>query len=273
MALSAGLDRLAIIGGGKMGTALLAGFLKAGLVSPSKAIVVEPSAVRRKELESTYAGITTCERTTQLSMGSQDVVVIAVHPEVVTAVLDELSTQLNQTFVISIALGISIDMLESHLPEKTPVVRVMPNLPATVGAAMTLLSPGSTVTDDKLKLAVQLFESVGRSCVIPEVLQAAGGAVSGSGPAYFALVVDALARAGVKHGLTHALATELAEQTMKGTAVLLQETGQHAEELIDAVSSPGGSTIRAVAELESGGIRSAFFNAVDAAVERTGNAS
>jgi pyrroline-5-carboxylate reductase len=269
MTSSATLNRLAIIGGGKMGTALLAGFLKANLVAPENTFVVEPYAPRRAELETLYPGIVLCADVDELNLGAQDAVVVAVHPESVPAVLDSLSAHIDQTLIVSIALGITVEMLEAHLPSGTPVVRVMPNLPATVGEAMSLLTPGSAATEAQTALAVRLLESVGRAQVIPEDLQPAVGAVSGSGPAYFALVVDALARAGVKHGLTHALATELAVQTMLGTARLLQETGQGAEALMDAVSSPGGSTIRAVAELEHGGIRSAFFYAVDAAVERT----
>jgi pyrroline-5-carboxylate reductase len=144
----------------------------------------------------------------------------------------------------------------------------MPNTPALVGEGMALISAGSEATDTDIETVEALFSAVGRVIVIDERYQDAGTAISGSGPAYFALVVDALARAGVAQGLARGTAQELAVQTMLGTARMIQETGMHPEELIDGVASPGGTTIAAIGALESHGVRAAFGTAVSKAVRR-----
>jgi len=252
-----------------MGSALLAGFLKSGLVNPRKAVIVERSAPRRAELGKEFPGVTCMEQATQLELTSGDICLIAVHPETVTGVLGQLRDRLGGALVVSIAGGITIAQLQGALQPGSAVIRVMPNTPAMVGEAMSLLTPGDQVTKTALKSVVKLFESIGRACVIPEALQPAGSALSGSGPAYFALVATALTRAGVANGLPLALANELSVQTMLGTARLLQESGMHTESLIDAVSSPGGTTVVAIEKLEEAGLRAAFANAVNAAVART----
>jgi len=145
----------------------------------------------------------------------------------------------------------------------------MPNTPALVGAGMALVSGGSEATSDQIDLVWGLFRSIGECVVIDERYQDAGTAISGSGPAYFALVVDAMARAGVAQGLTREVAQQLAVQTMLGTARLLAETGTHPEALIDGVASPGGTTIAALERLEARGVRAAFAEAVAAAVRRS----
>ncbi len=269
MALQNTIDRVAVIGAGKMGSALLAGFLKSGLVNPRKAVVVERDLMRRTELEKEFPGVTCLGQATQLELSAGDICLLAVHPESVTGVLGQLRDRLNGAMVVSIAGGITTEQIQAAVAPGTPVIRVMPNTPAMVGEAMSLLTPGEHVSKAALKSVVKLFESIGRACVIPEELQPAGSALSGSGPAYFALIASALIRAGVMHGLPLALATEMTEQTMLGTARLLQESSMHPEALIDAVSSPGGTTAVALAELEGVGLRGAFLNAVDAAVQRT----
>ncbi|MCL2332695.1 MAG: pyrroline-5-carboxylate reductase [Actinomycetia bacterium] len=269
MAVQNTAGRVAVIGAGKMGSSLLAGFLKSGLVNPRKAVVVEHDLMRRTELEKEFPGVTCLGQVTQLELSAGDICLLAVHPETVTEVLGQLRDHLNGAMVVSIAGGITTTQIQAAVLPETPVVRVMPNTPAMVGEAMSLLTPGEYVTKTALKPVVKLFESVGRACVISEELQPAGSAVSGSGPAYFALVASALVRAGVMHGLPLGLATELAEQTMLGTARLLQESGMHPESLIDTVSSPGGTTAVALAELEEAGLRAAFVKAVDAAIVRT----
>jgi len=261
--------RIAVIGAGKMGSALLAGFLKAGLVNPRKAVIVEHNATRRSELEKEFPGVTCMSQPTQLELSAGDICLIAVHPETVREVLGQLRDRLGGALVASIAGGVTIAQLQGALLPGSPVVRVMPNTPAMVGEAMSLLTPGEHVNKAALKPVVKLFESIGRACVIPEELQPAGSALSGSGPAYFALVATALTRAGVASGLSLALANELSVQTMLGTARLLQESGMHTESLIDAVSSPGGTTAVAIEKLEEAGLRAAFANAVNAAVART----
>jgi len=261
--------RVAVIGAGKMGSALLAGFLKSELVNPRKAVIVEHNLMRRTELEKEFPGVTCMGQVTQLELTAGDVCLIAVHPETVTEVLSQLRDRIDGALVVSIAGGVTIAQLEGALLPGAQVVRVMPNTPAMVGEAMSLLTPGEHVSKAALKPVVKLFESIGRACVIPESLQPAGSALSGSGPAYFALVATALTRAGVACGLPLALANELSVQTMLGTARLLQESNMHTEALVDAVSSPGGTTAVAIEKLEEAGLRAAFANAVNAAVART----
>jgi len=155
------------------------------------------------------------------------------------------------------------------LPAGTPVVRVMPNTPALVGSGMSIVSGGAEATPEQVASVAALFSSVGSVIVLDEDLQDACTAISGCGPAYMALVIDALARAGVREGLSRDTAQMLALATMRGTVDLIEKTGQHPGAVIDAVSSPGGSTIVAVNELEAHGVRAAFSAAVRAAVNRS----
>lgn len=257
---------LAVIGGGKMGEAIVSGLLAAGAVDASRVAVAEPSAVRRGELAP--LGVRVVSDGSDALAGA-DVVILAVKPQIISAVVAELSEALAPALVISIAAGISCARLESELPAGTAVVRVMPNTPAMVGAGMAVVSGGTEADADQVELARSLFAAIGRSIVVEERYQDAATAISGSGPAYFALVVDALARGGVAQGLSRAVAEELAIQTMFGTATLLARSGQHPEALIDAVASPGGTTIAALGELERRGVRSAFADAVAVAVRRS----
>jgi pyrroline-5-carboxylate reductase len=191
-----------------------------------------------------------------------------VKPQVIEGVLNDIAAQLGESLVVSIAAGISCARLESLLPAGTAVVRVMPNTPAMVGQGMAVVSGGSEATDAEVESVRTLFAAIGEALVVEERYQNAASAISGSGPAYFALVVDALARAGVAAGLTRQIAQALAVQTMLGTAEMLRQTGLHPEALIDGVTSPGGTTIAALGKLESAGLRAAFDDAVRAAVAR-----
>jgi pyrroline-5-carboxylate reductase len=174
-----------------------------------------------------------------------------------------------EALVVSIAAGISIARLESLLPAGTPVVRVMPNTPAMVGAGMSVVSGGSEANAEQVDLVRALFDELGDAVVLDERFQDAAGAISGCGPAYVALFVDALSRAGVRHGLSRDVAQHLAVQTLAGTAKLIEVTGQHPEQLVDAVTSPGGTTIAALEVLEARGFRAALADAVTAAVARS----
>jgi len=259
--------RLAVIGGGKMGEAIVSGLLAAGVVDAAMISIAEPFAARRDELSRRFS--VAVSQTGSGAVVSADVVLIAVKPQIIDEVVRELSGSVSGAIVVSIAAGISCARLESMLPEGVPVVRVMPNTPAMVGEGMALVSGGLAATPDQVELVASLFESIGRAVVIDECYQDAGTAISGSGPAYFALVIDSMARAGVSEGLSREIAQELAVQTMKGTAIMLQETGIHPEQLIDGVSSPGGTTIAAITALEEQGVRAAFGHAVSAAVRRS----
>ncbi len=258
--------RLAIIGGGRMGEAIAAGLVSSGALAASEIVVAEPTASRRSVFER-HAIATVADG--DAVVGNAAVVLLAVKPQVVEAVLAHIADGVRPgAVVVSIAAGVTTARLESHLPDRTPVVRVMPNTPAMVGAGVAVVSGGSATTPEQVEEVRRLFESVGQAVVIDERHQDAATAISGSGPAYVALYIDALARAGVHEGLTREVAQSLAVQTVRGTAELLAATGMHPEELIDGVASPGGTTIAALAELEAGGVRAAVLDAVVAAVNR-----
>lgn len=258
---------IVIIGGGRMGEAILAGLLSAGSVRADAVTVVEPEAERRDALRERYGvGVTPVASE---ALSGAEIAVLAVKPQVLESVVTGLAEQLSRVLVISIAAGISSARIESLLRPGAAVVRVMPNTPALVGSGMALISAGSEASEEDLVRVEAIFSSIGESVRIDERFQDAGSAISGSGPAYFALVVDALARAGVAQGLPRPVAQDLAVRTMLGTAKLLIETDSHPAEVIDAVTSPGGTTIAALERLEAGGVRAAFAEAVETAVRRS----
>jgi pyrroline-5-carboxylate reductase len=256
---------MTVVGGGRMGEAIVAGLLKSGVVSAGSITIAEPNAERREALAASLG--VTCVSGGELALPA-DVALVAVKPQIAEAVLSGLSAGLADALVVSIVAGFTCAHLESLLPTGTAVVRVMPNTPAMVGEGMAVISGGNEATEEEIDLVRALFATVGRAVVIDERYQNAATAISGSGPAYFALVVDALSRAGVGQGLPRDVAQMLAIQTMRGTAELLDESGQHPEELVDGVSSPGGTTIAAIERLEAGGLRAAFAEAVAANVKR-----
>lgn len=259
--------RIAVVGGGRMGEAITGGLIAANAVAADRFAVVEPADARRSELSSAYGVAVTADGPAAVS--EADVVLLAVKPQVLDEVVTSLAEAAAGKLVISIAAGASTARLEALLPEGTRVVRVMPNTPALVRQGMSVVSGGSAASTADVELARELFAAIGDALVLDERYQDAAGAISGSGPAYFALVVDALARAGVRHGLSRDVAQELAIQTMRGTADLIEATGQHPQAVIDAVSSPGGTTIAALEAMERAGIRSALADGVSAAVKRT----
>jgi pyrroline-5-carboxylate reductase len=256
---------LAVVGGGRMGEAIIGGLIESAAFSAGSITVAEPSARRRDVLSAEFGVRTVADGPEALPA---DTVVLAVKPQVIDAVVSQLSGALSGSLVVSIAVGVSCGRLEALLPAGTAVVRVMPNTPALVGQAMSVVSGGSETSAEQVEFVRELFGELGRAIVLDERYQDAAAAISGSGPAYFALVVDALARAGVRHGLPRDVAQTLATQTMLGTATMLAETGMHPEALVDGVTSPGGTTIAAVEALESRALRAAFSEAVAAAVRR-----
>jgi pyrroline-5-carboxylate reductase len=256
---------LVVIGGGRMGEAIVAGLLKSRAMSASEITIAEPSATRRADLTAEYGVVCVADGAAVLPASA---VILAVKPQIMDTVVAGLSESLSGSLVISIAAGISCGRLEAMLPAGTAVVRVMPNTPAMVGEGMAVVSGGSEASEEQVALAQKLFSAIGKAIVLDERYQDAATAISGSGPAYFALVVDALSRAGVGQGLPRDVAQLLAVQTMSGTARLIEQTGTHPEALLDAVASPGGTTIAAVEALESRAVRAAFAEAVAAAVAR-----
>lgn len=259
--------RLAVIGGGRMGEAVVKGLLDSGSLSAEHIVVAEPDPARRQTLETAH-GLTCVGAGAEAASGA-DIVILAVKPQVIESVVAGLASAVGSALVVSIAAGVSVARLESLLPAGTPVVRVMPNTPAMVGKGMSVVSGGQEASGEHVDIVRALFAELGDAIVLDERYQDAATAISGSGPAYVALFVDALARAGVRHGLPRDVAQHLAIKTLAGTAQLIETTGQHPEQLIDSVTSPGGTTIAALEVLESRGFRAAVADAVAAAVARS----
>jgi len=256
---------LVVVGGGKMGEAIVGGLIASGVIEAARVTVVEPTAGRRADLTKRFSVATVGDGAEALPA---DVVILAVKPQVIDSVVTALSDKLAATLVVSIAAGVSSARLEALLPDSSAVVRVMPNTPALVGEGMSVVSGGSNPTAEQVDLVRALFAALGEAIVLDERYQDAATAISGSGPAYFALVIDALSRAGVRHGLPREVAQTLAVQTMRGTAELLDATGTSPSDLMDGVSSPGGTTIAALEVLEARAVRAAVADAVSANVAR-----
>jgi pyrroline-5-carboxylate reductase len=259
--------RLSIIGGGRMGEAIVAGLVASGTVAPSAIVVAEPDSRRRDTLHAAHG--VDCVAGAAEAVSGADTVILAVKPQVMEDVVASMADAIPPlAVVVSIAAGLTSARIASWLAPGTAVVRVMPNTPAMAREGMSIVCKGPGAGDEQVRAVRELFGALGRALILDERHIDAATAISGSGPAYVALFIDALARAGVRHGLTREVAEELAVQTVKGTAVLLEATGQHPEQLIDGVSSPGGTTIAAVERLEALGLRAAVAEAVSAAVAR-----
>lgn len=256
--------QLGIVGGGAMGEAILTCLLAQSVYFPEHVCVTDPQLDRRNFLASKYGVEVSANNAIACEA---DVILLAVKPQALTsATLGLASTPMS--LVISILAGVSIQKLESIFPNKA-IIRAMPNTPAQVGAGVTAIAVGKSVTPSQIETARKIFASVGEVVELPESLLNAVTGLSGSGPAYIALVVEALSDGGVAAGLPRAIATKLAIQTVLGTAQLLHQTGLHPAELKDRVTSPGGTTIAGIAQLEKSGLRSGLIEAVIAATRRS----
>jgi pyrroline-5-carboxylate reductase len=258
--------KFGIIGGGVMGEALLSRLLFKGLYSASDVLISDPSAQRRDYLAAQYH-VQVCDRN-QSVVDAVEVLLLAIKPQVFNTVVQPLVRNQPRQLVLSILAGVSLSRLENAFPDQ-PVIRAMPNTPATVGAGMTAIAPGQQVQPTHIEQATQIFGAVGDVVEVPEHLMDAVTGLSGSGPAYVALMVEALADGGVAAGLPRAIAQQLALQTVLGTAELLKTSNLHPAELKDRVTSPGGTTIAGVSQLERQGFRSAIIEAVRAAYVRS----
>lgn len=248
-----------------MGSALLRGILRAQLYSPQEVGVSEPNLNLRRALSDEWGLRALSDNTVA---AKAETVLLAVKPQVFPLVVEQVQPHIEADLVVSILAGISLAQLETAFPQAA-VVRAMPNTPALVGAGMTALSFGGSVTEAQAARAQALFEAVGRTLAIPESQMDAVTALSGSGPGYMAVTIEALIDGGVRVGLPRAIATELAIQTMLGSAQLLQSENLHPAVLKDRVTSPGGTTIAGISVLEQRGFRSALMEAVRAAKERS----
>lgn len=264
-----GAIQLGFIGGGVMAEAILARLCDRGTIAPAQILVSEPMAARRSLLVERYGVQTTDDNRSLLAQAA--VVVLAIKPQMFASVAAQVAGAWNGAqppLVLSILAGTPLAKLEAAFGD-CPVVRAMPNTPATVGAGVTAIAPGSRVTADHMAQARQIFEAIGSVVEVPESLMDAVTGLSGSGPAFVALFVEALTDGGVAAGLPRATASTLALQTVLGTAQLLLETELHPAVLKDRVTSPGGTTIAGVAALERAGLRSAVIEAVQAAWQRS----
>ncbi|PPS45494.1 pyrroline-5-carboxylate reductase [Chroococcidiopsis sp. TS-821] len=260
--------KLGMIGGGVMGEALLSRLISQNVYQPTEVIVGEKSPERRDYLAQQY-GVSVIEDNRVVAQQASTIL-LAIKPQVFAAVTAELGEAFlaSTPLIVSILAGVSLSQLETAFPQ-LPVIRAMPNTPATVGAGMTAFALGSRASARDKQTAQQMFSAVGEVVEVPETLMDAVTGLSGSGPAYVALLVEALSDGGVAAGLPRAIATQLALQTVRGTVQLLQETKMHPAELKDRVTSPGGTTIAGVTELERGGFRAALIAAVKAAALRS----
>jgi pyrroline-5-carboxylate reductase len=260
--------QLAFIGGGNMAEALIKGVLAGGAVPEAKAIrVADPLKARRTFLADTY-GVEVGDDNKQ-AMDGAGLVILAVKPQTLDQVLVEIQDQVaDDQVVVSIAAGVTIAHIHSHLYADTKVVRAMPNTPALVGEGASAVTPGPGVTPEELARVRDLFAAVGSVVIVSEEQMDAVTAVSGSGPAYVFAVIEALADGGVKMGLPRDTAVTLAAQTVLGAARMVLSTGTHPAALKDMVTSPGGTTSAALHVLENAGVRGAFIGAVEAAAKR-----
>jgi len=263
------LGHVLVIGGGRMGEAVTAALVSIPGASAADIEVANPGLARRDHLAEAY-GVGTVPDAAHATPA--DTVILAVKPQI----LDEVVLQAvadgafaRASLVISIAAGRTTAQVEALIPAGIAVVRVMPNMPLMCGRGAAAVSGGASASPEQVELALELFRMAGGAVEVPEAMQGVATAISGSGPAYFALLVDELAKAGESAGLTYAQAYRLALDTMAGTADLLDTSGMGATELIDAVSSPGGTTEAAVVCMREKGIGEAVDAGVDAAIHRS----
>src|ERR671933_1808617 len=260
--------KLAILGTGRIGEALLSGLLSAGWRDPGDVVVTARRQERLDDLAAQYGVAATLSNTEAVS--GADPVVIAVKPQDIEGLLGEIGGILaEEQTVLSIAAAIPTAAIEERVSPRVPVVRAMPNAPALVHEGIAGVCAGAHARDEHLALAEEVLSHLGAVVRVPERYMDAVTAVSGSGPAYFALLAEAMIEAGILLGLSREVPTQLVVQTMLGTARLLRDEGLHPVELREQVTSPGGTTIRAIRELESAGVRAAFLNAIQAAMVRS----
>jgi len=259
---------LGFIGGGNMAEAMFRGLLKAQLLRPQEILASDVVPERRAYLEQTY-GIRTSQDNAEVA-GKADIVLFAVKPQIMSPVLDGLlDVVTDHKVLISIAAGIPTRFIAEKFPGKVRVIRAMPNTPALVLEGASALCAGADALPEDLELARRIFTAVGKVVVVEEVLMDAVTGLSGSGPAYIFLIIDALSDAGVKVGLSRKDAQLLAAQTVLGAARMVLETHKHPGELKDMVTSPGGTAIAGLHTLEAGGLRTTLINAVEAATRRS----
>lgn len=258
---------IGFVGGGNMAEAMIRGLLRGGHFTPEQVSVSGPREERMGELRETYKIAAT---TDNKKPAAAQIVVLSVKPQIMSRVLDEIAETIDaDALVLSIAAGVPVGAIQARLPSGTRVIRAMPNTPALVDAGATAIAGGEHARESDLADARRIFDSIGLTVVLDEYQLDAVTGLSGSGPAYVFLILEALSDAGVKVGLSRRTAQLLAAQTLLGSAKLLLETNEHPGRLKDMVTSPGGTAITGLHTLENGGVRTTLMNAVEAATRRS----
>jgi pyrroline-5-carboxylate reductase len=267
MSKGPGANAIAFLGAGQMAEALIGGLLGAHIAEPASIVATDPIASRRDALKARF-GIEVDARNLAAAQAA-DIVVLAVKPQAMPGLLAEVGPTLGGKLVISVAAGVTTAWIRERITGPRGIVRAMPNLPALVRAGATALTFQADLAADDVTAARRLFEAVGSVVTVDERIMDAVTGLSGSGPAYVFVAIEALADGGVKMGLPRAVAQLLATQTVLGAARMVLESGEHPARLKDQVASPGGTTIAGLHQLESGGIRSCLMAAVEAATKRS----
>jgi pyrroline-5-carboxylate reductase len=258
---------IGFVGAGNMAEAMIRGLLRGKLFAPAQVTASGPREERRRELSEKYAIHVTQDNR---EAAAQSIVVLSVKPQILSRVLDEISGSIRaESLVLSIAAGVPVAAIQAKLRKGTRVVRAMPNTPALVDAGATAIAGGEHAKESDLEDAKRIFDAVGLTVVLDESLLDAVTGLSGSGPAYVFLILEALSDAGVKVGLSRRTSQLLAAQTLLGSAKMLLETNEHPGKLKDMVTSPGGTAITGLHTLEHGGVRTTLMNAVEAATRRS----
>ncbi|WP_367344093.1 pyrroline-5-carboxylate reductase [Methanomethylovorans sp.] len=260
--------KLGVIGTGKMGSALIKGICDSGIIDSSN---VHASDVFDPGLERMRAELgINISNDNELTVMNTDVILLAVKPQILKSVLKSIKDKVTaEKLVISIAAGVSLQDIAKELKPGTRIIRVMPNIAATVSESASAICPGPTASMEDAELALEIFSAVGSAIIVQEKLMDAVTGLSGSGPAYIFPVIESMADGGVYEGLDRESALVLAAQTVLGAAKMALEFHKHPGELKDMVTSPAGTTIRGIKELEERGVRAAFMNAVIASAKRS----
>lgn len=261
-------EKIGFIGGGKMGEALAKGLIRAKL-STADSIIVSDVDNKRCQVFEEETGIKTTQDNREVTANS-DVIILAVKPNIMGTILEELKNDItSEHLVVSIAAGIPLNFMESSLKEGCRTIRVMPNTPCLVGETAAGYALGKNATRDDGELVGRILNAVGKSYLLEEKYLDAVTGLSGSGPAFIYMVIEALADGGVKMGLPRDVSTELAAQTTFGAAKMVLESDTHIGELKDSVTSPGGTTIEGLHALEKGGLSNTLINAVEVATKKS----
>ena len=260
-------NTIGVIGIGKIGEAMISGFISSAVIDDSDLFATDIRIERRQEIAEKY-NIKCCSSNSELA-DKADIIIISVKPTDVKEVLEDISGIVSSAnLIITVAAGVAINYFQKHLPNGVPIIRGMPNIAVLTREGMTAIATGPNVTADHIETASNIFKAVGKVVLIEEEYLDAVTGLSGSGPAYVYVVIEALTEAGVKVGLARETASLLAAQTALGAASVVLKTKEHPARLKDMVTTPGGTTIEGLLQLEEGKVRMAFINAVIKATEK-----